>query len=127
MTTNLENNTGATGITDLTTRSDIRVEDVTNHASPGQEKVISEEFKVSGDALVGKVKELIHQSNVRRVIIKNEKGRTLLEMPLNFGVIGSAIGAAVAPEIVALGVIGAMVAHLTLVIERTESEESPNH
>ncbi|MEO1391649.1 MAG: DUF4342 domain-containing protein [Cyanobacteria bacterium J06634_5] len=46
-----------------------------------------EEFEISGDALVGKVKELIQKSNVRRVSIKNEKGRTLIEMPLNVGAI----------------------------------------
>lgn len=127
MTANFEDTTRVSGTTNLIDEPIVPTEDRTSNSMPGQEKVISEEFKISGDALVSKVKELIHQSNVRRVIIKNEKGRTLIEMPLNFGVIGSAIGAAVAPEIVALGVIGAMVAHLTLVIERTESEESHNH
>lgn len=125
MTTNQNEKTHAAQVTDLTARSNISPEDVRNNGTSDSERVISEEFKISGDALVGKVKELIHQSNVRRVIIKNEKGRTLIEMPLNVGVIGSAIGAAVAPEIVALGVIGAMVAHLTLVIERAESPEEP--
>lgn len=87
-----------------------------------REKVTSEEFKITGDALVSKVKALIHEGNVRRIIIQNEEGRTLIEMPLNVGVIGGVIGAAVSPVIVALGAIGAMVAHLTLVIERSELE-----
>ena len=87
-----------------------------------QEKVTSEEFRITGDALVSKVKELIHEGNVRRIIIKNDEGRTLIEMPLNVGVIGGVIGAAVSPVIVALGAVGAMVAHLTLVIERSELE-----
>lgn len=131
MTANLEETTTVTEITTeitgLLPRADVSPEESMNNGTSGQEKVTSEEFKISGDALVSKVKELLHQSNVRRVIIKNETGRTLLEMPLNVGVIGSAIGAAVAPEIVALGVIGAMVAHLTLVIERVESEEPLSH
>jgi Domain of unknown function (DUF4342) len=44
-----------------------------------QEKVRYEEFKVAGDALVAKIKDLVHQGNVRRIIIKNDKGETLIE------------------------------------------------
>ena len=88
------------------------------------EKVKVEEFKISGDVLVAKIKELIRQGNIRRIILKNESGQTLIEIPMTVGVIGSAIGAAVFPVIAALGVIGAMVARLTVVIERIESGES---
>jgi hypothetical protein len=82
-----------------------------------------EELKISGDALVAEVKALIHQGNIRRIIIKNEEGRTLLEIPLTVGVIGGVISAALFPVVAALGVIGAMVAHLTVVIERQEPDE----
>ena len=87
-----------------------------------QESVTVEEFKISGDALVAKIKDLIHQSNIRRIIIKNESGRTLIEIPLTVGVIGGAVGAAFFPVVAALGVIGAMVAHLTVVVERQADE-----
>lgn len=89
-----------------------------------QEKVTVEEFKVSGDALVAKIKELIHQGNIRRIIIKNQNGYTLIEIPMTVGVIGGAIGAAIFPVVAAVAVIGAMVTHLTVVIERQASSQS---
>ncbi len=86
------------------------------------EDISTEELSISGDVLVTKIKELIRQGNVRRIIIKNEEGHTLIEIPMTVGVIGGVIGAAVFPVIAAVGVIGAMVAHLTVVIERRISE-----
>ena len=91
------------------------------------EKVTVEEFKISGDALVAKIKDLIHQGNIRRIILKNENGYTLIEIPMTVGVIGGAIGTVFFPVVAAVGVIGAMVAHLTVVIERRESSPSSNH
>ncbi|MEG3985260.1 MULTISPECIES: DUF4342 domain-containing protein [unclassified Microcoleus] len=85
-----------------------------------QEKVSVEELKINGDDLVAKVKELIHEGNIRRIIIKNEEGRILVEVPLTVGVVGGVIGAALFPVIAAVGAIGALVAHLTIIIERTE-------
>uniref|UniRef100_B8HNY3 DUF4342 domain-containing protein n=1 Tax=Cyanothece sp. (strain PCC 7425 / ATCC 29141) TaxID=395961 RepID=B8HNY3_CYAP4 len=84
------------------------------------EKVSVEEFRISGDTLVTKVKELLHQGNIRRITIKNEEGQTLMEIPLTVGVVGGVISAALFPVIAAVGVIGAMVAHLTIAIERRE-------
>lgn len=83
-----------------------------------QEDIRVEELKVTGDSLVAKVKELIHQGNIRRIIIKNDEGHTLIEIPLTIGVVGGVVGAALFPLIAALGAIGALVARLTLVIER---------
>ena len=88
-----------------------------------KEKVHSEEFKVSGDTLLAKIKELIHQGNIRRIIIKHEEGGTLIEIPMTVGVIGGVISATFFPVLAAVGVIGALVAHLTIVIERQESDE----
>ena len=88
------------------------------------EKVTVEEFKISGDVLGGKIKELIRQGNIRRIILKNESGQTLIEIPMTVGVIGSVISAALFPVVAAVGVIGAMVARLTVVIERIESGQS---
>jgi hypothetical protein len=75
-----------------------------------------QEFTVSGDQVVATVKDLIHQGNVRRVIIKNEEGRTLLEIPLTVGV----IGAALLPVFAALGALAALATRCTIVVERTE-------
>lgn len=96
---------------------------VTEIETDPNEKVKTEEFKISGDVLVTKIKELIAQGNVRRIIIKNEEGHTLIEIPMTVGVIGSVISAALFPVVAAVGVIGAMVAHLTVVIERQESDQ----
>lgn len=84
------------------------------------EKVRVEEFSISGDALVAKVKELIHQGNIRRIIIKNDEGRTLIEIPLTVGVVGGVVATSLFPIVAAIGAIGALVAHLKIAIERTE-------
>ena len=70
--------------------------------------------------LVVKIKELIHQGNIRRIILKNEEGRVLIEIPLTVGVVGGVISAALFPVMAAVGAIGAMVAHLTIVLEKHE-------
>ena len=84
-----------------------------------EEKGTVEEFTISGDELVAKVKELIHQGNIRRIIIKSEE-RTLIEIPLTVGVVGGVLSAALFPVIAAVGAIGAMVAHLTIAVEKKE-------
>ena len=84
------------------------------------EKVTVEEFSINGDSLVGKVKELIHAGNIRRIIIKHSEGQTLIEIPLTVGVVGGVLGAALFPVVTAVAVIGSMVAHLTIVVEKGE-------
>jgi hypothetical protein len=84
------------------------------------ETVNTEEFRVKGDELVTKIKELLHEGNIRRIIVKNESGHTLIEIPLTVGVVGGVLSAAFFPVLAALGAIGAVVAHLTLVIEKRE-------
>ena len=78
------------------------------------ENVRYEEFRVNGDALVAKIKEVLHEGNVRRIIIKNEKGQVLIEVPMTFGV----VGAIVLPVWAALGAIAALAANLTIVVEK---------
>ena len=99
----------------------------TETETDANEKVNTEEFKISGDVLVTKIKELIAQGNVRRIIIKNEEDHTLIKIPMTVGVIGGVVSAALFPVVAAVGVIGAMVAHLTVVIERIESDRSNDH
>ena len=85
---------------------------------PEAKDVSVEEFSIDGDKLVAKVKELIHEGNIRRIIVKNEEGMVLIEIPLTVGVVGGVIGATLFPVIAALGAIGALVAHLKVVIEK---------
>ncbi len=75
-----------------------------------------EEVQVLGKDLVDKVKTLIHEGNVRRIIIKDERGHTFIEIPVTF----AAIGAIAAPVLAAVGAISALVAKFTIVIERVE-------
>jgi len=79
-------------------------------------KTVTEEFSVSADDLVKKVKELLHEGNVTRVIIKDEKGKVLLDMPVTVGVIGVLF----APWLAALGAIAALAANCKIVVERRE-------
>ncbi|MBL6949355.1 MAG: DUF4342 domain-containing protein [Bacteroidales bacterium] len=77
---------------------------------------IKEEFKVKGGELIDKIKELIHEGNVRRIIIKDENGKVFLEIPVTLGL----IGALVAPILAAVGAIAAMVANFHVEVIRTE-------
>ena len=79
-------------------------------------KVTREEFSVSGSNLVDRVRELLHEGNVTRIIVKDEKGKTLLEIPATVGVIGTVL----APWLIALGVIAALVTKCRIVVERRE-------
>ncbi len=81
-----------------------------------QIKIKLEEIKVAGRDLVERVKELIHEGTVHRLIIKNELGHTLIEVPITI----AAVGAMAAPVLAAVGAIAAMVTHCTIVVERRE-------
>lgn len=83
---------------------------------PGAKRSYTEEFRVSGESVLAKVKELVHEGNVRRITIKNDDGRTLIEIPLTLGVIGTVL----LPVWAAIGAIAAMAANLTIAVERTE-------
>jgi hypothetical protein len=76
----------------------------------------TEEFQVSGDALIAKMKELMHEGNVRRILIKNEDGEIMAEFPLTAGV----VGAVLLPVWAAIGAIAALAANLTIVVVRKE-------
>ena len=74
----------------------------------------TQEFTIDGDEVVAKVKELIHEGNIRRITIKNEEGRTMLEVPLTIGL----IGAALLPVFAAIGAAAALATRCTIVVER---------
>jgi hypothetical protein len=75
-----------------------------------------EEVQVLGRDLVEKIKALIHEGNVQRIIVKDEHGNTFVEIPVGV----AAIGAVLAPVLAAVGAIAALVAKFTIVVVRTE-------
>lgn len=74
------------------------------------------EFKVKGSELLKKVEELIKEGSIRRIIIKNEEGKTYIEIPLTIGV----IGAVIAPILAAVGAIAALAANFTIEVVRKD-------
>jgi hypothetical protein len=81
-----------------------------------EEKTYTEEFEVNGEELLGKIKALAHEGNIRRVIIRNESGRTLIDIPLTFGV----VGALLLPQLAAIGAIAALLSHGTILVEKVK-------
>jgi len=82
-----------------------------------KEKPDQESFKVSGEEIFSKIKEIIKEGNARRVIIRNEKDETILEFPLTIG----AVGAVVAPLFAAIGAIAALAVDYTIVVEKRDA------
>jgi hypothetical protein len=74
----------------------------------------TEEFRVNGEELLGKIKQLVHEGNIRRIVIKNKEGGTFMEIPLSVGV----VGALLAPTLAAVGAIAALVTEATVVVEK---------
>jgi len=81
------------------------------------EKKTTEEFTVNGEELLAKVKSLINEGNIRRIIIKDDAGKVLVEFPLTFGV----VGALLAPVLAAVGAIAALVTKCTIIVERRDN------
>ena len=79
-----------------------------------------EEFVVSGDSVIAKIKELLHEGNIRRVSLQTEEGKTLIEVPLTVGLAGATAAAILAPVWAGIGAIAAMVVKLKIVVERVE-------
>jgi len=79
------------------------------------------EFKVKGKELIEKVEELIKEGNARKIIIKDDKGRTYIEIPVTIGV----LGALFAPILAAVGTLAGMAANFTIEVVRKETDENP--
>ncbi len=82
-----------------------------------EQKFTTEEFRVEGEKLIAKIKELFHEGNVRRIIIKDKDGKTVMEIPVTLGV----VGALIAPQLAAIGAIAALLTEATIVVEKTQS------
>jgi len=78
-----------------------------------------DKLKVTGDRVVSTIRELIHEGNVRHIVIKNDEGRTLIEFPVSIGV----AGAVLLPVWAAIGAIAAIVTDCTIEVERTTDED----
>jgi len=80
-------------------------------------KIKKETFRVNGEDLLKKVKELIHEGNIRRIIIENKEGKSIAEFPLTIGV----VGAVIAPVLAAIGAIAALISECSITVERSAS------
>ncbi|MBN1796990.1 MAG: DUF4342 domain-containing protein [Spirochaetales bacterium] len=84
------------------------------------EKNIGEEIKVKGEELLKKVKEIVHQGNIRKIIIKNVEGKIMLEIPLTVGV----VGAAFLPVLAAVGALAALAMDFKIEIIKREEDQA---
>jgi len=82
-----------------------------------EQKFTTEEFRVEGEKLLTKIKELIHEGNIRRISIKDKEGKTVMEIPVTIGVVGILL----APQLAAIGAIAALLTEATVVVEKGES------
>jgi len=80
------------------------------------EKFRTEEFKVEGEKLLAKIKELLHEGNIRRIIIKDKEGKVVVEVPMTLGIVGLLL----APQLAAIGAIAALLTEATVVVEKEE-------
>lgn len=101
---------------DIYEKIDVEEEPTVETAEEG--KSWTEEFTVAGEDLVAKVKELIHETSVRRLVIRNEARRINFEFPLALGVVGIAL----LPVWSAIALIAALVTDCKILVERVEKE-----
>ncbi len=85
-----------------------------------EEHTTQEEFKVSGDTLVKKIKEIIKAGNARKIILKNEQGHVIMEIPLTFAVIGTVV----APILAAVGALAAMMTECSVTVIKNGRENN---
>lgn len=80
------------------------------------------EYRVDGGELLARLREILHQGNVRHIVVRNERGRTILELPLTLG----AAGALVAPPYMMLGVLAALLGRCTISVTRGDPPPDGN-
>jgi hypothetical protein len=81
-----------------------------------EQKFKTEEFRIEGEKLITKIKEIFHEGNIRRIIIKDKEGKTVMEIPVTIGVVGVLL----APQLAAIGAIAALISEATVVVEKAE-------
>ncbi len=82
-----------------------------------ESKFHTEEFSVNGEEILAKIKQLVHEGNIRRIIIRDRQGQTYVEIPLTVGV----AGAILAPALAGIGAIAALLSEATIVVEKVDS------
>jgi len=82
-----------------------------------EQKFHTEEFSVNGEEILAKIKQLVHEGNIRRIIIRDRQGHTYVEIPLTIGV----AGALLAPALAGIGAIAALVSEATIVVEKVDA------
>jgi hypothetical protein len=80
------------------------------------EKTHTEEFRVNGEELLARIKQLLHEGNIRRIIIKDKDGKTVMEVPLTIGVVGILL----APTLAAIGAVAALLTEATVLVEKAD-------
>jgi len=85
-------------------------------------EIVMSEFKVKGRELIQKIEELIHEGNVTRIIVRDDKGNTYIDIPVTVGV----LGAVFAPIVAAVGALAGMAANYTLEVTRKDDEKKEN-
>lgn len=81
-----------------------------------EQEIHTEEFRVNGEELLGKIKQILHEGNIRRIIIKDKDGKTVMEIPLTIGVVGILL----APTLAAIGAVAALLTEATVLVEKAE-------
>lgn len=82
-----------------------------------ESKVHTEEFSVNGEEILAKIKQLVHEGNIRRIIIRDQKGHTYMEIPLTVGVAGVLL----APALAGVGALAALLSEATIVVEKVDT------
>ena len=78
-----------------------------------------EEYKINGDMLLKKIKELIHEGNIRKITIKDREGHIIITLPLTVGV----VGAMLAPALAAVGAVAALLTECSILVERASDKD----
>ena len=76
----------------------------------------TEEFKVEGEKLLARIKELIHEGNIRKIIIKDKEGKIVMEIPMTIGIVGVLL----APQLAAIGAVAALISEATVIVEKAD-------
>ncbi len=81
-----------------------------------ESKTHTEEFFVNGEEILAKIKQLVHEGNIRRIIIRDKQGQTYMEIPLTVGVAGVLL----APVLAGIGALAALLTEASIVVEKVD-------
>jgi hypothetical protein len=111
------------GVTRLAGSRQTRTQNEEQNMSEKNKRTVMEEIEVEGQQLVERIKELLREGNVRRLRVKDAKGKYLLEVPLTFGVVAGGVFMLAAPTLTALGALAGLLANVRIEIVREVDED----